>query len=235
MADERKFSRERHKLKLARREDIERRLYTTIHSVLVEHDPTLYPNAVHLIAELAAVIGSQLASQPQSMQRALLTIKDDIAEFGTEFVSQLTSEAKKDVDKRIRKFEVAAPPPAAGRLHLADEWAGPVAGPTLIERHFGIPRSTLYRWQKLNEVIALDTRSSRKPVFPLKQFIDGRPVQGIADLVEIFRDRRLAWQWLVKSHPAFGGSSPLDALLEGRANAVIEIARGLDQSQKHTE
>ncbi|MGX5806169.1 antitoxin Xre/MbcA/ParS-like domain-containing protein, partial [Bradyrhizobium sp. Arg314] len=34
------------------------------------------------------------------------------------------------------------------------EWAGPVAGSTHLERRFGIPRSTLYWWQRHNDVVA---------------------------------------------------------------------------------
>ena len=224
MADERKFSRVRHKLKLGRREDIEQQLSTTIQCLLIETDPTLSPQVARLISQLTAVIASQMVSQPQAMQRALLTIRDDITEFGTEFVSQLCMEAKKDLTKRIRRFAPTPISPAPGDLHLADEWAGPVAGPTLIERHFGIPRSTLYRWQKQNEVVALNTRSSRKPVFPLKQFIDGRPVRGIADLIRIFGDPRHAWQWIVAPNTLFDGARPLDFLWEGKIDAVIKAA-----------
>ncbi|RWD60304.1 MAG: hypothetical protein EOS60_34135, partial [Mesorhizobium sp.] len=36
---------------------------------------------------------------------------------------------------------------------LIEDWAGEVAGSTYLEEHFRIPRSTLHRWQRRNEVI----------------------------------------------------------------------------------
>jgi hypothetical protein len=94
----------------------------------------------------------------------------------------------------------------------------------LIERHYGIPRSTLYRWQKLNEVVAISSRTSRKPVFPLKQFVDGRPVNGVADVVSIFGDQRRAWQWLVTKNTRTNGA-PIDALLRGEVESVVKAAQ----------
>lgn len=197
-----------------------------------EQDPTALPGAVDVIAELAAVIASQLLAETQANQRALKTLKDDIAEFGTEFVFQIVKEARKDVRDRIRKT-TAASPSAQGDAFLADDWAGPVAGPTLIERHFGIPRSTLYRWQKRGEVVWLNTRTSKKPVFPLRQFVDGKPADGIAEISEAMGGPRSAWQWLITPHSAFDGSTPLDALLKGRTSKVIEMAQEDGQRSDH--
>lgn len=222
MVDQRKFSRQRHVIKVTRREDIERELHEAIGLSLKAQDPTARPGAVRVISELLAVIGSQLLVQPQAGQRALMTLKDDIADFGTEVAVQLMALAAKDVSARIRKTSVVVP--QDNSLQLADDWAGPVAGPTLIERHFGIPRSTLYRWQRRNEVVALSTRTSRKPVFPLRQFIDGRPVDGLAAVIELVGDHRTAWQWLIAASDEFGGKAPLDALSEGRVGDVLEIA-----------
>lgn len=220
MSDARKFSRERHRIKLNRREAIESKLRLMIRDVLREEDPTAVPGAVDAIAELTAVIASQLVSQTQSVQRSLKTLVD-IQDYGTEFVEQIVREARQDVRSQIKKIAVAAPPPEDGMI-LADDWAGPVAGPTMIERHFGIPRSTLYRWQKRKEVVWLNTRSSKKPVFPLRQFVDGRPLDGIAEIVQSWGDPRAAWQWLVKPNAHFKEATPLEKLLEGEAARVVE-------------
>jgi hypothetical protein len=222
MPDERKFSRKRHRIKLESREAVEKQLYEAIHALLRKADPTAVPGAVDVISELTAVIASQLLSQTQSNHRALKTLKDDIADYGTEFVEQIVREAKKDARSRMSRIEVAAPEEG---LPLADDWAGPVAGPTLIETHFGIPRSTLYRWQKRNEVVWLNTRTSRKPVFPLRQFIDGRPARGIPEILQSFGDPRGAWQWLVTPNTLFEGAQPLERLLEGDADAVIALSK----------
>lgn len=230
MPDARKFSRERHRIKLNRRETIELKLRSTIRDMLREEDPTAVPGTVDVIAELTAVIASQLLTQTQSNQRSLKTLKD-IADYGTEFVEQIVRESKKDVRSRITSTTVAAPRADDG-LTLADDWAGPVAGPTMIERHFGIPRSTLYRWQKRQEVVWLNTRISRKPVFPLRQFVDGRPVEGIPEIVQTFGDPRPAWQWLMRPNSLFDGAIPLERLLDDGVLDVREALRtdGLGQN-----
>ena len=136
------------------------------------------------------------------------------------------AEAAKDVRSRVKRI-ASVSPPAESAFPLADDWAGPVAGPTLIERHFGIPRSTLYRWQKRNEVVALNTRTSKKPVFPLRQFVDGRPAAGIEEVVRILGDPRAAWRWLLAAHRDFGGSAPIDKLLKGETPDVLKAAAGM--------
>ncbi|MFC3724629.1 antitoxin Xre/MbcA/ParS-like domain-containing protein [Neoaquamicrobium sediminum] len=224
MADARKFSRARHEIKLNRREAVERSLQQTIYTQLREEDPTALPGAVEMISELAAVVASQLMAQTQATQRALRSLKDEVSEYGAEIVVQVVKEAHKDVRDRIRATK-AASPAVVDEMVLADDWAGPVAGPTLLERHFGIPRSTLYRWQKRNEVVWLNTRSSKKPVFPLKQFVDGRPAIGIAEIVQAFDDPRAAWKWLTSGSLANKDGAPLEELLNGDAASVIAVAQ----------
>ena len=229
MATRRRLSRDIHRKKLARREDLEKRLFDIVESALLEHDSTARLAAVRVAAHLAAIIASQITAQTQVVQRTLLTLEDDIAEYGSEFVSQLVAEARKDKDKRIKGFAAEVPTASLGSraMLLADDWAGPVAGPTAIERYYGISRSTLYRWQKVNEAVAIQSRSSRKPVFPLRQFVDGRPAPGIAELISIFGDARKAWQWLVEANADFESKAPLDMLLINKREAekVLEIAR----------
>lgn len=224
MADARKFSRARHEIKLNRREAIERTLQQTIYNLLREEDPTALPGAVDVISELTAVVASQLMAQTQATQRALRSLKDDVSEYGAEIVVQLVREANKDVRDRIRATK-AASPAVVEDMVLADDWAGPVAGPTLIERHFGIPRSTLYRWQKRKEVVWLNTRSSKKPVFPLRQFVDGRPAIGIAEIVQAFDDPRAAWKWLTSESARDKGGAPLEELLNGDTSSVVAAAQ----------
>lgn len=231
LATRRRLSRQIHNAKLASREDLESRLYTLVERAIMDHDPTVRLASVRIAARLTSIIASQITTQTQTIQRSLLTLEEDISEYGTEFVSQLVKEAQKTKDKQVGRFAAdlpAAPIPAnapAPVMQLADDWAGPVAGPTTIERYYGIPRSTLYRWQKFNEAIALNTRTSSKPVFPLRQFVDGRPATGVAELIAIFGDGRKAWQWLIASNSELAGQAPIDPLLEGRVSIVLEFAR----------
>src|SRR5690606_13024039 len=87
------------------------------------------------------------------------------------------------------------------------------------------PRSTLYRWQQLAEAIAIQSRSSSKPVFPLKQFVDGHPVAGLMPVVQVFGDQRTAWAWLNSPCPSLDETAPIDALLLGRTQEVMHLAK----------
>ncbi|MET3791745.1 antitoxin Xre/MbcA/ParS-like domain-containing protein [Aquamicrobium terrae] len=192
--------------------------------MLKEHDPTLQLPGVRTASELAAQIAAQIAVQPQSVQRSMAALEDHLTELATDFVANVVETAQGSLDHGIRRFQAAAPSEPDG-LQLPDDWAGPVAGPTLIEKHFGINRSTLHRWHKRGECIALNARTSKKPVFPLRQFLDGRPVDGLAEVIAIFKDQRDAWQWLVARNVALGGNAPIDLLIQGEQQPVIEMAR----------
>lgn len=109
----------------------------------------------------------------------------------------------------------------SGRL---EEWAGRVAGPTLLEEQFGIPRSTLHWWQRHNDVIAL-RKGARKHVFPLAQFIDGRPVPGIRQVLALVPNHRLAWHWLIQPSPFLEGDIPIDRLRQDLIDEVVSAAQ----------
>lgn len=201
---------------------LESALYAEVERILKENDPTIQLPAVRVASRLAAVIASQLASQTQVIQRSMLSLEADATDFANDFVADVVGAATQSVRKKLKRFRPEAI--QEDTLQLADDWAGTVAGPTLIERHYGIPRSTLYRWQKLNEVVAISSRTSRKPVFPLKQFVDGRPANGVAEVVSIFGDQRRAWQWLVTKNTITNGA-PIDALLRGEVESVVKAAQ----------
>ncbi len=104
-----------------------------------------------------------------------------------------------------------------------EEWAGPVAGASELERRFGIKRSTLHDWKQQGAVIGL-LRGTRKQVFPVAQFIDGRPVEGISGVLQAIGMPRAAWLWLVQPYPSMGGKSPIDRLKAGRITEVVAAA-----------
>jgi hypothetical protein len=104
-----------------------------------------------------------------------------------------------------------------------EDWAGPVGGPRDIEAKFGTKRSTLHDWQKRGAVIGL-LKGERKHVFPLAQFVDGRPVEGMTEITGIIKNPRTAWQWLIQPKPSIGGS-PLDRLKKGRLDEVVAAAQ----------
>ena len=76
---------------------------------------------------------------------------------------------------------------------------------------------------KRGEVISIRTNGNR-PVFPLKQFVDGRPADGIPEVISIFGDSRKAWQWLIAPCGELNGNCPIDELIAGNAKRVVEIA-----------
>ncbi len=106
-----------------------------------------------------------------------------------------------------------------GRL---EDWAGPVAGPSEIEKAFGTRRSTLHDWHKRGAVIGL-LKGERKHVFPLAQFVDGRPVEGMSEVTRIISNPRVAWQWLIQPKPSIGGT-PLKRLKQGHVSEVLDAA-----------
>lgn len=109
-----------------------------------------------------------------------------------------------------------------------EEWAGPVAGSSLLSE-CGIARSTLHDWQKRGEVVALLV-GARKHAYPLEQFVDGRPVEGLARVVAVAPSPRSAWLWLVQPSPLLGNQRPIDLLKRDRIDDVVEAARTIYQS-----
>lgn len=104
-----------------------------------------------------------------------------------------------------------------------EEWAGPVAGSSALHER-GIARSTLHDWQKRGQVVALLT-GARKHAFPLEQFVDGRPIEGIGDILKVVGHPRRAWLWLVQQSPLLGNKRPIDLLKQDRQDEVVEAAR----------
>lgn len=105
-----------------------------------------------------------------------------------------------------------------------EDWAGPVSGATFIERHFGIPRSTLHWWQRHKDVVALQ-KGARKHVFPLTQFIDGRPTPGMRQVLSLIVNHKLAWLWLTRPSPCLDGRVPIDMLRQDQTEQVIQAAQ----------
>jgi hypothetical protein len=104
-----------------------------------------------------------------------------------------------------------------------ETWAGPTAGAGEIEDALGIPRSTLSNWRNRGTVVGL-LHDERKLAYPLEQFVDARPVQGISDVLKVAPDERAAWLWLRQPHAALQGNAPLDVLKAGGRDAVARVA-----------
>jgi len=105
-----------------------------------------------------------------------------------------------------------------------EDWAGPVAGATELHRDYGIARSTLNRWQHAGDVIAL-LKGTKKHVYPIEQFIDGRPARNIAAIGALASNQRVAWLWLSQPNPVLSGRKPIDLLKRDHADEVLEAAQ----------
>lgn len=105
-----------------------------------------------------------------------------------------------------------------------EDWAGPVAGASQIMTQLGIPRSTLASWQQAGAVVAL-LRGQRKYAYPLEQFVDARPLPGLADVLRLVPDARGAWLWLRQPNSALAGRTPLERLKAGQRADVLAVAQ----------
>jgi hypothetical protein len=128
--------------------------------------------------------------------------------------------------------EPLAPDEGRRRVHeyalasgvTSEDWAGVAVGPVEIERRLGVARSTLHAWQSKGLVIGL-LNGLRKNVFPLEQFVDGKPIAGVGDVLRLIGEPRTAWMWLKEPHPLLNGVSPLALLKRGRLTEALEAAR----------
>lgn len=105
-----------------------------------------------------------------------------------------------------------------------EEWAGRVAGATYLEENLRIPRSTLHRWFRCNEVIAL-RKGRQRHVFPLAQFVDGRPASGIREVLAHITHPRQAWHWMIHPSPMLNGRTPIDLLKQDLVGDVVSAAK----------
>lgn len=194
----------------------------------------------HALASTGAIAGSVAAALTflsQTQRLAVETVRGEWTAFATEFVQSMADKATRRRDTAIVAIDeptTAAEPGKAARYPpgermlqsmLIEDWAGEVAGSTYLEEKFRIPRSTLHRWQRRNEVIAL-RKGGRKHVFPLAQFVDGRPAAGISEVLSAIANQRLAWFWLTRATPELGGRIPIEMLKQDMVQEVVLAARG---------
>ncbi|RWP86665.1 MAG: DUF2384 domain-containing protein [Mesorhizobium sp.] len=168
-----------------------------------------------VIKEVQRIL-AQCDEAKQTEEAAVVLAGSSANELAAEVLARLEAEASRRLNAEARASESEG-------ARITD-WAGPVAGPTHLEKRFGIPRSTLHWWQRHNDVVAL-RRGARKHVFPLAQFIDGRPTPGIRQVLSSISDPRLAWLWLIRPSPFLGGRVPIDMLREDSSIEVGLAAR----------
>lgn len=205
--------------------------------MFVERNPNSSRREITEVGKLVAEFSATAARLSPDDRKRLIGRTGRLKEL----VAQIAAEPEPARQKLIPKSAVEVSQGAGmgkvlsqaeGRARIAEyalttkveDWAGPVAGPTELERDFGVARSTLHTWKKQGAVIGLLV-GVRKHAFPTEQFVDGRPVAGLGAVVEAVGDPRTAWLWLREPNPGLAGASPLERLKTGGADKVVGLAR----------
>lgn len=209
-------------------EDVER--------ALAHYDEAINKPTMVSVGKIAGSIASAVTLLSPKHQRAIDAIHADLPGLASKFVRALAAEAARRSEAGIAGatnppttlLADVEPPslPKSDDLEsmLIEDWAGRVAGSTYLEENLRIARSTLHRWQRRGDVIAL-RKGGRKHVFPLAQFVDGRPVAGIRDVLSLISNPRLAWLWLTRPSAQLDGRVPIDLLRHDQVDEVVEAAR----------
>lgn len=193
--------------------------------------------------KIAEIVVATVAALPPARRHAMSIDRSQLSELMLQFVLSLSRHDSRHSHSPAMprpSDDVASAPAADGTIKarfreqktapegfspvLLEDWAGHVAGQTFLEKHFAIPRSTLHWWQRNNHVVAL-RKGGRRHVFPLAQFIDGRPAAGIREVLSHVSDPRLAWGWLICPLPGLGNRAPIDLLKQNRVAEVVLAAQ----------
>lgn len=208
-----------------------------VQQALTKHGVLLDTEALASASNVAGHVAAALPFLPQGQRLAVGSFKGDWGGLASDFFRIIAERLASDGSAMsVPAFAGMFSKPESGRpiaeraaelqSMLIEDWAGEVAGSTHLEEKLRIPRSTLHRWQRRGEVVAL-RKGGRKHVFPLAQFVDGRPVAGIGDVLSAIANPRLAWFWLSRPSPELGGRIPIEMLREDMVEDVTHAARAL--------
>lgn len=209
----------------------------------MQHGVLLDAEALVSASAIAGSVAAVLPFLPQAQRLAIGSLKGDSTAIASEFFRTMANKiARCDLTGTDRASE--NPPPTAEpgqpafriaeqaaelQSMLIENWAGEVGGSTYLEENFRIPRSTLHRGQRRNEVIAL-RKGGRKHVFPLAQFVGGRPAPGIRELLSLIPNPRLAWFWLARPSLGLHGRTPIEMLKHDMVREVMPAARNFSSA-----
>ena len=205
-----------------------------VQQTLMQQGVLLDAQALVSASALAGSLAAALPFLPPAQRHAVDSFKGDWTALVSEFfrsVPERTAggsptvpdQASERVPMETGRLQNIAERAADLQSMLLEDWAGEVAGSTYLEEKLRIPRSTLHRWQRRGEVVAL-RKGGRKHVFPLAQFVDGRPVLGISDVLSAIANPRLAWFWLTRPAPELNGRVPIEMLREDMVTDVVRAA-----------
>ena len=205
-----------------------------VQQTLMQQGVLLDAQALVSASALAGSLAAALPFLPPAQRHAVDSFKGDWTALVSEFFRSVPertaggsptvpNQASERVPMETGRLQNIAERAADLQSMLLEDWAGEVAGSTYLEEKLRIPRSTLHRWQRRGEVVAL-RKGGRKHVFPLAQFVDGRPVLGISDVLSAIANPRLAWFWLTRPAPELNGRVPIEMLREDMVADVVRAA-----------
>lgn len=208
-----------------------------VRAALKHSNPKAPASDLSTMAEIISLVSNVIAELPKAERSELAREKDQVRRILIEAVGHGRAEARTTIKpaRRVEKSRGAGlgdrVPLEEGRDRLAgyatprpmENWAGPVAGAGEIEEMLGIPRSTLSSWQQRGSVVGI-LRGERKLAYPLDQFVDARPLEGIGDILRLAPDARSAWLWLRQPHGTLESRIPLDVLKSGERVRVVTAA-----------
>lgn len=211
-----------------------------VRAALEQHNPGAPVGNVRAMAAILTIVSDVLADLPEARRRELARGKSRFRKALVRMAASDTGAGPErlhietsgrversqgsGLGKRISAAEGRARLDRYAQVRPLESWAGPVAGAGEIEQQLGIPRSTLSSWQQRGAVVGL-LRGERKLAYPLEQFVDARPLEGIAEVLKAAPDARSAWLWLRQPHGALEGRSPLAALgTPGARDRVVQVA-----------
>lgn len=182
-----------------------------------------------LVAKLPAEQRQELSAHSAELKQR---IRNVLESFGRERSARIPLDVPDDVEPSkgeglgaIVTSEQGQDALAAIAVHRKlEDWAGRVAGATELSREYGVARSSLNRWHRKGDVIGL-LKGTRKHVYPVEQFVDGRPARGIRDIVELAKNERTAWLWLCQKNPVLDECKPIDLLKQDRVTEVVDAAK----------
>lgn len=188
-----------------------------------------------IAGEVADVVAGLTAERRQELNTHSLELKKRIRQmvegFGHEQPGKITLDIPDEIEPSKGEGLGLIVTPDQGERALEgiavssrlEDWAGRCAGATELSRDFGVARSSLHRWQQDDDVIGL-LKGTRKHVYPVAQFVDGRPARGLRDIIKLAGSQRVAWLWLTQPNPALGGRHPIGLLKQDRVDEVADVA-----------
>ncbi|MER8367192.1 hypothetical protein [Mesorhizobium sp. M1378] len=202
-----------------------------IERALARQNGVTNSDAIVAAGRVAGAVAAAVALLAPTDIRAIDTMQERLPGMASRFVRILAVEAA-ERSARTRPSSAHGgqgtdvQPAGSGHLDAmrVEDWAGRVAGSTFLQENLGISRSTLHRWQRSGTVVALRT-GGRKHVFPLAQFVDGRPAPGIKEVLSAMPDPRHAWSWLVGPAPGLAGRVPIEMLKRDLVAEVVLAAQ----------